>query len=96
MEPYEGSTNPPTIDTPLPLEIGLGITEDIVQEYRIVCASWGTPGHHEHQYVKGNYDLCVAYAAKLDKRTKGRERDWEVPFTIQTRVVSEWEHVNDG
>ncbi len=68
----------------------------IEQEFHIVCASWGQPGHHEHSYVKGSYDLCVKYAAKLTKRTKGKEREWEIPFAIQTRVVSEWEYVPES
>jgi hypothetical protein len=69
------------------------IENEVKQVHRIVCASWGQPGHHEHSYVKGNYDLCVKYAAKLTQRTKGKELEWEVPFRIQTRVVSEWEYV---
>ena len=75
--------------------IEIEVANEPVQEFRIVCASWGTPGHHEHKYVKGNYDLCIKYSAKLDARTKGREREVEVPFSIQTRVVSEWEPAED-
>lgn len=61
-------------------------------EFRVVCASHGTPGHHEHTYVKRSLKLCHSYAAKLDQRTKGDQmRAMEVPFQVQVRIVSDWE-----
>ena len=72
--------------------IGFEIENEVVQEHRIVCGSHGQPGHHEHVYIKQGYDLCVKYAKKLDERTTSeKEREREIPFTIQTRVVSQWE-----
>lgn len=65
-------------------------------EYRVVCAGYNTPGHHEHLYVKGSLELCEKYAKQLDKRTKGRAREFEIPFDVQTRVVSDWEFVEEG
>jgi len=63
-------------------------------EFQVVCASWGTPGHHEHSYVKKTLALSQSYAVKLDTRTKGdRMRMMEVPFKVQVRIVSDWEDV---
>jgi len=68
------------------------LTNKLKQEFRCVCKNFGqAPGHHDHSYVKEGYDLARRYADKME----GEVPEFERPFAIQSRLVSEWEIVDD-
>ncbi len=62
-------------------------SNEVVQEFRAVCAAFGTPGHHEHAYQKDTFELAARYGRKMDTTTPGPES----PFTVQTRLITDWE-----
>ena len=70
----------------------VAVVSDVQQEYRVTCASFGEIGHHDHHWIKDRYSLAVRYADKKAKDVQGTQMaQVELPFLIQTRVVSPWE-----
>lgn len=67
---------------------------EVAIEYRVVCASFGEPGHHDHSWAKENPALVERYRQKKDRELAGQKMaPLEVPHRIQTRAISDWRDV---
>lgn len=61
------------------------------EEHRIVCKSFGQPGHHEHAYQKDTEELAKRFAEKRTVELAGSKMaEFELPYRYQNRVVSDW------
>ena len=70
-------------------------TGELVLESRVVCAGFGSIGHHEHKFVKETPELCVQYAKKLTVEMMGtRDAAVELPYRIQIRRTSAWNDID--
>lgn len=68
-------------------------------EYQIVCAGWGTVGHKQHGYTKGDYQKAVTACGKTNADlVDGRVQchDACFPFVVLGRVVGPWEPPGDA
>ena len=62
-------------------------------ETRIVCASFGDMGHHNHLWVKDE-GLALRYRDKLTKDIVNKAAAvLELPYKVETRQVSDWQTV---
>lgn len=71
-------------------------------EYRVVCASYGTPRHGQHAKTKTTLAKAKLaaqdandHAAMLDERGGRHWQIDEAPYRVQTREVGAWADYED-